>query len=158
VSSRQREGERLAGVLSDKVRSMQSVLATLEPQLPVFLKTQADKITARLQESLGRALSGGSLESTLSDLQERIRQEVGIHQVRVDVTEEFDRLKTHFGEILRILKSKGPVGKRLDFLTQELNREANTLGSKSTAIEQTQTSIELKVLIEQLREQVQNLE
>ncbi len=157
-ASRLREGERLAGVLADKVRAMQTVLATLEPQLPVFLKTQADKITARLQESLGRALNGNPLESALTDLQDRIRQEVGIHQVRVDVTEEFDRLKTHFSEILRILTSKGPVGKRLDFLTQELNREANTLGSKSTAIEQTQTSIELKVLIEQLREQVQNLE
>lgn len=158
VEAREREGSRLADVLGDKVRAMQAVLASLEPQLPLFLRAQGDKIAARLQESLGRALTGSSLEGALVDLHERIRQEVGIHQVRVDVTEEFDRLKSHFSEILRILKSQGPVGKRLDFLTQELNREANTLGSKSTAIEQTQASIELKVLIEQLREQVQNLE
>lgn len=158
VDSRKREGERLIAVLTEKVHAMQAVLATLEPQLPLFLQAQADKITARLQESLARALSGSPLEAAMADLQERIRQEVGIHQVRVDVSEEFDRLKTHFGEILRVLRSQGPAGKRLDFLTQELNREANTLGSKSPAIEQTQTSIELKVLIEQLREQVQNLE
>jgi uncharacterized protein (TIGR00255 family) len=138
---------------------MQAVLAALEPRLPEFLQAQADKITARLQESLAKASAQtSSLPVTLEELNDRIRQEVGIHQIRVDISEEIDRLKTHFAEILRILKGKGPVGKRLDFLTQELNREANTLGSKSTAIEQTQASIELKVLIEQVREQVQNLE
>ena len=158
IAARLREGARLAAVLTEKIEGMQAVLATLEPRLSEFLQAHADKITARLQESLSKAMENTGTHPHVQELHDRIRQEVSIHHVRVDVAEELDRLKTHFIEIKRNLKSKGPVGKRLDFLTQELNREANTLGSKSTAIEQTQASIELKVLIEQVREQVQNLE
>jgi uncharacterized protein (TIGR00255 family) len=89
---------------------------------------------------------------------ERIRQEVVLYAVRIDVAEEFARLKTHLQAVDAALSGKGPVGKRLDFLMQELNREANTLSSKSVSEECTQAALELKLLIEQMREQVQNLE
>ena len=89
---------------------------------------------------------------------ERIRQEVTLYAVRMDVEEEMNRLLTHVAEVRRILKTGGAVGRRLDFVVQEMNREANTLGSKAAAVEMTNTALALKVVIEQMREQIQNLE
>jgi len=89
---------------------------------------------------------------------DRIRQELALFAQKIDVDEELSRLRAHFSEVRRVLDKGGAVGKRLDFLMQELNREANTLGSKSVAVETSQASMELKVLIEQMREQIQNLE
>ena len=95
---------------------------------------------------------------TNEEVADRIRQEVILYAIKLDVDEEINRLQTHVNEIRRILAEGGNVGKRLDFMVQELNREANTLGSKASAIEMTQTSLELKVTIEKIREQIQNLE
>jgi uncharacterized protein (TIGR00255 family) len=97
-------------------------------------------------------------ESNLTPDDERIRAEVVLFASKVDVEEELDRLNAHLSEVRRILKVGGAAGKRLDFLMQELNREANTLGSKSVAVDISRTSMELKVLIEQMREQIQNIE
>ncbi len=93
-----------------------------------------------------------------AEVTDRIRQEVILYGLKMDVDEEIKRLVTHVGEVRRVLGAGGPVGRRLDFLMQELNREANTLGSKAAAIEMTNASVELKLLIEQMREQIQNLE
>ena len=157
-AAREREGEQLTQVLLDKVNGMAEVLEHLKPQLPEFLAHYEQKIRERMNESLDKVLQERGAQLSTEDLNERVRQEVALHSVRIDVTEEMDRLNTHFAEVRRILNTGGLVGKRLDFLTQELNREANTLGSKAHAIAQTQASIDLKVLVEQFREQVQNLE
>ena len=114
--------------------------------LPLLTKTYQDKLLAKLNEA----------HQTNDD--ERIRQEIVLYAQRIDVDEELSRLSAHIEEVERILSGAGLVGKRLDFLMQEMNREANTLGSKSVAIETTQISMELKVLIEQMREQIQNIE
>jgi uncharacterized protein (TIGR00255 family) len=157
-SSRQREGERLKSFLLEKVVGMQAIVAGLEPQLPVFLKQFEQKLTDRITDMFTRGLEGQPQIVSREELLERIRQEVSAYSIRVDVVEELERLKTHFTEVQRVVNSNGAAGKRLDFLMQELNREANTLGSKANAIEQTQASVELKLLIEQMREQVQNIE
>lgn len=169
--SRQREGERLAVILLDKLQAMQQVLIQLEPQLPTFIQQYEQKLLQRFVDMWQVSLGG--LDSHLDpspqiaripnpqqtpEIMERIRQEVAMHGIRLDVQEEIDRLKAHFQEAERILRKGGAAGKRLDFLMQELNREANTLGSKAHAIEQTQASLDLKLLIEQMREQVQNVE
>ena len=109
------------------------------------------------ERALGPALSGAST-LTREELSERIRQEVTLYALKMDVDEEIKRLATHVAEVRRVLAAGGAVGRRLDFLMQELNREANTLGSKAAAIEMTSASVELKILIEQMREQIQNLE
>ncbi len=106
---------------------------------------------------MGPALSGASA-LTREEISERIRQEVTLYALKMDVDEEIKRLTTHVIEVRRVLAAGGAVGRRLDFLMQELNREANTLGSKAAAIEMTNASVELKILIEQMREQIQNLE
>ncbi len=111
----------------------------------------------RLEKALGPALSGISPLSR-EEVSERIRQEVTLYALKMDVDEEIKRLVTHVGEVRRVLSQGGAVGRRLDFLMQELNREANTVGSKAAAIEMTNASVELKILIEQMREQIQNLE
>ena len=114
--------------------------------MPQLIAGFQEKLTARLKEAM----------VNLDD--DRMRQEVVLFASKIDVDEELSRLTTHFGELRRILDKGGAVGKRLDFLMQELNREANTLGSKSADIDVTQVSMELKVLIEQMREQIQNIE
>jgi uncharacterized protein (TIGR00255 family) len=115
------------------------------------------KLVARLTETM-QSYANNTQSTVSTELMERIRQEVILYAVKIDVAEEFARLKTHLNAITEVLNKGGQVGKRLDFLMQELNREANTLGSKSVAEESTTAAVELKLLIEQMREQVQNLE
>jgi uncharacterized protein (TIGR00255 family) len=154
MDSRQAEGKALAGVLSTITGKMREIVAVIEPKVPLYVTQYQEKLTERLAEALAaQEQSKGGPE-----LMERIRQEVVLYAVRIDVAEEFARLKTHLQAVDTALVGKGPVGKRLDFLMQELNREANTLSSKSVSEECTQAALELKLLIEQMREQVQNLE
>ena len=133
---------------------MRDIVAVIEPTVPLYVTQYQEKLTERLSEALvAQEQSKGGPE-----LMERIRQEVVLYAVRIDVAEEFARLKTHLEAVDKALGGKGPVGKRLDFLMQELNREANTLSSQSVSEECTQAALELKLFIEQMREQVQNLE
>jgi len=145
-AARAREGEKLARMIRERVATMRSRLAELEPLVPQAIAAYEDKLGAKLREALG----------TADD--ERIRQEIAVFGVRIDVAEELSRLAAHLGEVERVLAGGGAVGKRLDFLMQELNREANTLGAKSVSKELSAAVLEFKVLIEQMREQVQNLE
>ena len=156
--SREREGAGLAAVLLEKVDGMEAIVNSLLPMLPQFLAHYEGKIRERMTEAFDKIISDKASHLTVEDLEERIKHEVALHSVRIDVKEEVERLQTHFTEVRRILKKGGVIGKRLDFVTQELNREANTLGSKAHAIAQTQASIDLKVLVEQFREQIQNIE
>ena len=154
MDSRNAEGKALVGVLTSITGKMRAIVKTIEPKVPEYVAQYQAKLTERLSEALAaqeQAKSG-------TELMERIRQEVVLYAVRIDVAEEFARLKTHLQAVDTALTGKGPVGKRLDFLMQELNREANTLSSKSVSEECTQAALELKLLIEQMREQVQNLE
>jgi uncharacterized protein (TIGR00255 family) len=144
--TRRREGEKLAAVLSDRLGAMASLVAEAVPLLPEVMKAHREKLSARLAEA----------NAAPSD--ERIQQEVVLYAARIDVDEELERLGAHVAEFRRVLSKGGACGKRLDFLCQELNREANTLGSKSVSGDMTRISVELKVLIEQMREQVQNIE
>lgn len=146
AATRGREGEKLAQMLLERIAKMETLVADIAPRLPAIVAAYDDKLKTRLVEALG----------SLDD--DRVRQEVALFAQKIDVAEELSRLTAHLGEIRRILKQGGAVGKRLDFLMQELHREANTLGSKSVALETSQTALELKVLIEQMREQVQNIE
>jgi uncharacterized protein (TIGR00255 family) len=145
-ASRKREGEKLKAIILEKLVSIEAMVMRVKPLLPKLNKEYQEKLTLKLQESLK------SID------QDRLAQELVLFAQRIDVDEELGRLTTHVSEVLRILNSDAPAGKRLDFLMQELNREANTLGSKSVSVETTQVSMELKVLIEQMREQIQNIE
>lgn len=145
-ASRKREGEKLKAIILEKLVSIEALVMRVKPLLPKLNKEYQEKLTLKLQESLK------SID------QDRLAQELVLFAQRIDVDEELGRLTTHVSEVLRILNSDAPAGKRLDFLMQELNREANTLGSKSVSVETTQVSMELKVLIEQMREQIQNIE
>jgi uncharacterized protein (TIGR00255 family) len=150
----------VVGVLQAITQQMKTIIATLEPRIPEYVQQYQDKLSARLAEALANQTSqttsnNGAVPAEVLD---RIRQEVVLYAVKIDVAEEFARLKTHLQAVGTALKGKGPVGKRLDFLMQELNREANTLSSKSVSDECTGAAVELKLLIEQMREQVQNLE
>ncbi|MHB1332610.1 MAG: YicC/YloC family endoribonuclease [Sulfuriferula sp.] len=146
VASRQREGAKLRAHLLDRAAQMEAHVGRVAPRLPELVRTYQDRLTQRFTEVLGSADD------------ERIRQEVALFAQKIDVDEELSRLGVHIREVRRILDAGGAAGKRLDFLMQELNREANTLGSKSVSVETTQVAMELKVLIEQMREQVQNIE
>ena len=145
-ASRQREGDKLKQHLLQRVTAMEVQIARVAPRLPELVRAYQAKLVARFTEVLGSADD------------ERIRQEIALFAQKIDVDEELTRLATHLKEMRRILDDNGAAGKRLDFLMQELNREANTLGSKSVSVETTQVAMELKVLIEQMREQIQNLE
>jgi uncharacterized protein (TIGR00255 family) len=144
--SRMREGAKLEEVLRDRLTSMASLVKEAAPLLPGAVKAFQEKLAAKIAEA-GAAPSD-----------ERVHQEIVLYAARIDVDEELQRLTTHISEFRRVLDKGGACGKRLDFLCQELNREANTLGSKSVANDMTRISVELKVLIEQMREQVQNIE
>jgi uncharacterized protein (TIGR00255 family) len=157
MESRHAEGKALVGVLNTITTKMRDIVKSIEPQVPHYVAQYQEKLTERLAEALAAQQSKSSSGSG-TELMERIRQEVVLYAVRIDVAEEFARLKTHLQAVENALVGKGPVGKRLDFLMQELNREANTLSSKSVSEECTQAALELKLLIEQMREQVQNLE
>ncbi|MBP5985594.1 MAG: YicC family protein [Azonexus sp.] len=146
TATRGREGEKLAETIVDRVNAMRDIVRKVVPRIPEAQALYTEKLRQRLTEALGNA----------SD--DRILQEVAVFATRIDVAEELTRLNTHLDEVERVLKQGGACGKRLDFLMQELNREANTLGSKSAITEVSQASMELKLLIEQMREQIQNLE
>ncbi|MDW5415246.1 YicC/YloC family endoribonuclease [Iodobacter sp. CM08] len=145
-ASRGREGEKLKAHLLERIAGMQTIVDEITPLIPQLAAAYEARMKARFLDALG----------TNDD--ERVRQEIVIFAQKIDIDEELSRLNAHFSEIRRILEKGGSVGKRLDFLMQELNREANTLGSKSVSAETSRASIELKVLIEQMREQIQNIE
>jgi uncharacterized protein (TIGR00255 family) len=145
-ASRAREGEKLGAMLLDRVERMEVLLASIQPRLPEAVAAYEARLAGRLREALGA-----------SD-EERIRQEIALFGVKVDVAEELNRLAAHLHEVRRVVTEGGVVGKRLDFLMQELNREANTLGAKSVSKELSDASLDFKLLIEQMREQIQNIE
>ena len=146
TATRGREGEKLKNVLLERIASMEALVGRLAPRMPQLVNNYREKLTVRLKDAM----------VSLDD--ERLKQELVLFASKIDVDEELSRLSTHFGEIRRILDKGGAAGKRLDFLMQELNRESNTLGSKSVSTDVTKISVELKVLIEQMREQIQNIE
>jgi len=146
AATRAREGAKLGAMIQERVVRMREIIAAVGPRIPEAQALFTDKLRQRLLDALGNAND------------DRVLQEVAVFATRIDVAEELSRLTTHLDEVERILKQGGAVGKRLDFLMQELNREANTLGSKSALTEVSQASMDLKLLIEQMREQIQNLE
>ena len=158
LESRQREGAALETMLLSRITDIEAIVEQITPLVPKAVEQFRQKAIERLQEALGLALGESSSSANLEDMQDRIRQEVTLYGIRVDVAEELTRLSGHLTETRAILKKGGQVGKRLDFMMQELNREANTLGSKAAVKELSDASMQMKLLIEQMREQVQNLE
>jgi uncharacterized protein (TIGR00255 family) len=156
--SRAREGSALRDVLLERVDGMLAIVTRLTPLVPQLIQHHQDKLTERLRDAFGLAAPDGMPSMTREEVAERIRQEATVYGIRIDIAEELARLEAHLQETRRLLNKGGQLGKRLDFMTQELNREANTLGSKAAAKELADASMELKLLIEQVREQVQNLE
>jgi len=146
LASRAREGARLADVLRERAARMRAEIAKVEPMVPAAIAGYTERLATKLREAVA------NLD------EDRIRQEIGVFAAKIDVAEELARLVAHLDEVERVLAKGGAVGKRLDFLMQELNREANTLASKSVSAPVTAIALELKLLIEQMREQVQNLE
>jgi len=162
LDSRAREGASLQTMLSSRIDDMEAIVLRIKPLIPQLISQFQQKATTRMEEALGLALQNGNTSATpvisREEAMERIRQEVTLYGVRIDVDEELTRLSTHLTETRHILKKGGQVGKRLDFMMQELNREANTVGSKAAVKELSDAAMALKLLIEQMREQVQNLE
>lgn len=146
IEARKREGVELAKLIEQRLDAIDQIVAEVRGLMPQILQAQRENLKQRV-EQLGVDLDP-----------ERLEQEVVMLAQKADVAEELDRLETHVKEVRRALTQRGPVGRRLDFLMQELNREANTLGSKSIVTSTTACSVELKVLIEQMREQIQNIE
>lgn len=146
TETREREGGQLKTLIEERCKKIQDFLTAAKQRIPEATAALRNKLTDRVNELKAQP-----------DF-DRLEQELLYLSQKLDITEEIDRLETHINEVYRVMNQKDPVGRRLDFLMQELNREANTLGSKSTDKELTQISIELKVLIEQIREQVQNIE
>jgi uncharacterized protein (TIGR00255 family) len=160
VESREREGAALETMLLSRVSDIEEIVQRISPLIPKAIEQFRQKAIDRMQEALGISLAEGSPTTSISkdEVQDRIRQEVTLYGIRMDVAEELTRLSGHLTETRAILKKGGQVGKRLDFMMQELNREANTLGSKAALKELSDASMQMKLLIEQMREQVQNLE
>lgn len=146
VATRAREGEELKQLFLQRLENMKTELAKVRQRMPEILNNQRERLTKRFSDA--------KLEMDNA----RLEQEIVLFSQKADVTEELDRLDAHISEVRHVLKQGGVVGRRLDFLMQELNREANTLGAKSVDVDTTRASVELKVLIEQVREQVQNVE
>ncbi len=146
LATRAREGEKLGAMILERVERMRALVAEAGPKLPQALADYQERMATRLREA------AASLD------EERIRQEMGLFATRVDVAEELNRLVAHLDEVARVVGKGGAIGKRLDFLMQELNREANTLASKSVSTDITAIAVDMKLLIEQMREQVQNIE
>ncbi|NKB34632.1 MAG: YicC family protein [Pseudomonadales bacterium] len=146
ISTREREGEALKGFINQRIASIREIVASIRSKMPDIISGQRKNLMDRLEELKAE------LEPT------RLEQEVAILAQKADVDEELDRLDSHLNEVERVIESKGQKGRRLDFLMQELNREANTLSSKSIVVDSTLGAVELKVLIEQMREQIQNVE
>ncbi len=152
-SARAREGERLASMLSGHVTQLASLAAQAKPMVPQLVEQQRQRFLDRWQEALGVATPVDSEAA-----RDRALSEATAFAIRIDVAEELTRLASHLEEVARLIMAGGELGKRLDFLIQEMHREANTLGSKSSSLELTRISVDMKVLIEQMREQVQNIE
>ena len=146
VQTRRREGDKLKLIMLERVQAMKKTALAVAEIMPEILQNFRQRLNERLQEIIAEVDT------------DRIEQELVIYAQKIDVAEELDRLQVHLDEVARVLEQEKPIGRRLDFLMQELNREANTLGSKATDIRLTNAAVELKVLIEQMREQVQNIE
>ena len=146
AGARAREGDKLKAFLLQRVAQIEVLCAAVAPRIPAAIAAYEEKLATRLREALQNADD------------ERLHQEISLFASKIDVDEELSRLQTHLTEMKRILEQGGTVGKRLDFLMQELNREANTLGSKSVDAEVSRASMQMKLLIEQMREQIQNIE
>ena len=161
TDSRNREGAALQTMLESRITDLEAIVTRITPLIPQLVAQFQQKAIDRMQEALGLAApQGAGTQSVVSrdEALERIRQEVTLYGIRIDVAEELTRLGAHLTETRHILKKGGQVGKRLDFMMQELNREANTVGSKAAVKELSDASMAMKLLIEQMREQVQNLE
>ncbi|CAN7265003.1 YicC/YloC family endoribonuclease [Acidovorax sp. LjRoot194] len=154
MAAREREGKRLAAMLQDRLKQLRALAAQAVPMVPQLVDQQRTRFMERWKEAM--ALTDGAVAPEAA--RDRALTEATAFAIRIDVAEEITRLDSHLDEIERLLKKGGEVGKRLDFLIQELHREANTLGSKSAALDLTRISVDMKVLIEQMREQVQNIE
>ena len=150
IAARGREGAKLAAIIQERAAAMRRQLDAVRPLVPQAFAAYQAKLAERLREALGSA--------TASADDERIRTELALFAAKSDIDEELERLGAHIAEVERILKHRGPAGKRLDFISQELNREANTLASKAISPPISDCALELKLLIEQMREQVQNIE
>ncbi len=146
IAARDREGAKLATVILERVGAMRKSVAAVAPFVPEAIAAYQEKLAQRLRDALG------------ANVDERVRQEIAVFGMKIDIDEELQRLKTHLDEVERVVSKGGAAGKRLDFLMQELNREANTLGSKAASQAISDCALELKLLIEQMREQVQNIE
>ena len=146
IDTRQREGEKIKKMLTDRCTKIKEIISNVKKQIPDILKNYRKKLTQRVQE----------ISDELDN--DRLEQELLFLSQKADIEEEIDRLNAHADEVVRVIDQKEPIGRRLDFLMQEMNRESNTLGSKSNHIYTTNASVELKVLIEQMREQIQNIE
>jgi uncharacterized protein (TIGR00255 family) len=146
IDTREREGEKIRTMVLDRCKESGDIVSNVRKLMPELLDAIREKLMQRVQE-LGSEFNP-----------ERLEQELLLLAQKMDVAEEMDRLEAHIEEVSRVLDQKGPVGRRLDFLMQEMNRESNTLGSKSAHIDTTNSSVDLKVLIEQMREQIQNIE
>ena len=156
AAARAQEGERLAAILLERVEHLRGLAAAAEPLVPAAVARQQQRFVERWKDAL--ETTGAAQSVSREATEERALNEAAAYAIRIDVAEELARLRSHLDEIARLLAKGGEVGKRLEFLIQELLREANTLGSKSTSIEMTAISVDMKVAIEQLREQVQNVE
>ncbi len=154
--ARGREGARLVAMLLDRVARLRELAAQAAPLVPAVVQRQQTRFLERWNEALATVQAAAAVPA--QSLHERAMGEAAAYAIRIDVAEELSRLGSHLDEIERLLHAGGELGKRLEFLIQELQREANTLGSKSAALELTTVSVEMKVAIEQMREQVQNLE
>jgi uncharacterized protein (TIGR00255 family) len=156
-AARESEGRNLSDFIVERLNGIQSLTDAIKQRSPELMAAHEQKLLERLNATLGKAEVLNqhiAREETMA----RIRQEITLYGIKIDVAEEISRLESHLKECRAILRKPGPCGKRLDFMVQELNREANTLASKSVAIGLSQTAVDLKVLIEQIREQIQNLE
>jgi len=154
LAARKQEGERLAAMLHNRLSQLRALSLQAVPLVPQLVEQQRQRFMERWKEAMGLAEGSAAPEAA----QDRALSEATAFAIRIDVAEEVTRLQSHLDEIERLLQEGGEIGKRLDFLIQELHREANTLGSKSAALELTRISVDMKVLIEQMREQVQNIE
>ena len=161
LTSRAGEGAHLARTLDDRLNAITGIVDNLRIQLPELLAHQEARLAERLLKAVDASKGDVAIATSaipVEELIERIRQEASLTAIRIDVAEELDRLDGHIANARKTLKNGGSIGKKLDFLMQEFNREANTLGSKSASLLQTQASMDLKLIIEQMREQVQNIE
>jgi uncharacterized protein (TIGR00255 family) len=171
IEGRIREGARLAQTMLVTAQEIRAIVDLVESQMPTLLQTQRDKLASKLKETIQNAFPSGFTHITGTELSERIASESSLFALRIDVAEELARLKSHLAELEFLLnkdsspskqttaaKNTGSTGKRLDFLFQEMNREANTLGSKAGSLDMTRAAMDLKLLIEQMREQAMNIE